>query len=238
MAEGLPMIDEQLEADVARERVAATIDELQDRLNPRRMLGDAVGKVQSQGTELVEQARNVMKSHPLAIGAVVLAIGVALLAKSKIATATVDLGDDFRGYTDYDDGLGGDGAAASSYADEDDDSVPPPARAPTPRLASLANRAEVSAHANPIGSILVGLLSGAVLGALFPATARESDLFGETGDRLGRAARAALRGARDEFDAHGVSLDAARRAAAGIGASARSAVTAGSEEFRNRPRPD
>ena len=51
-------------------------------------------------------ARDTARAHPLALGAAAAAVGLALLARNRLAKARVDLGDDLGNYTDYDDGFG------------------------------------------------------------------------------------------------------------------------------------
>ncbi len=152
------------EADKARDRIAATIDELQDRLSPRRIVGDAVGRVQIQGTEMLGQVRDAVKGHPLAIVAVGAAVGLALLGRSKLVHAKVNLGDDFDTYTDYDDGYASDAAPQTLT------------RPSSPQTQPRASRSDRIA-ANPLVSIMAGLAAGAVIGALIPATDGESKLL-------------------------------------------------------------
>ncbi len=232
MADDVFMIDHEAEADKARHNVAATIDALQDRLNPRRVIGEAVDSIQAQGADLAGQARDIVRSHPLAIGAVGIAIGLALFTRSKLANAKVNLGDDYRGYTDYDDGYGAVEIPAVRYPDEDDSDGRPTQRSPD----GLSARANDAVESNPLVSIVVGLAAGALLGALFPASEQERSLLGDTGDRLSRAARAAARTARAELDSHGLSLDAARTKATDVAqrakASVRSVVDAATGEFK------
>jgi ElaB/YqjD/DUF883 family membrane-anchored ribosome-binding protein len=76
------------EADEARARMTATIDEIQERLDPRRIASDAA------------------KAHPLAMGAAAAAVGLALLARRGLSRARLDLGDDLASYSDYEDGYG------------------------------------------------------------------------------------------------------------------------------------
>ena len=150
------------EADETRERIAATIDELQDRLNPRRIAGDAIDKVQTQGAEMLTQARDAVRAHPLALAAVGTAVGLALLTRSKLANAKVNLGDDFERYTDYDDGLAEEAAA-------------PPVYMSAPQPAAVRNTDRIAA--NPLVSILAGLAAGALIGMLVPATDGETKLI-------------------------------------------------------------
>jgi ElaB/YqjD/DUF883 family membrane-anchored ribosome-binding protein len=158
------------EVEDTRERIASTIDELQDRLNPKRIVGDAVDGVKDQGMALFGQAKDVVSAHPLAIGAIGAALGLALFARTKLASAKVDLGDDFRGYTDYDDDHGGYGwRSASRYPDEAEYDNGGPA---------LGARATQMVQDNPLASIVIGLAAGALLGALFPETEAEAKLTG------------------------------------------------------------
>ncbi|PZN95276.1 MAG: hypothetical protein DCF31_06940 [Alphaproteobacteria bacterium] len=196
------------DAEDARTRIASTIDEIQDRLDPRRIVGDAMDKVTGGSRQLVGQAKTAAQSHPLAIAAAVAAIGVALLARRKLARARVNLGDGLGDYTDYDDGFGYDaGKAPRAYGDEidDDDDTPP-----RPARQQVLPSATGSVSDNPLVSIVLGLAAGAALGALFPSTEAERRALGDTGARLGAAARAAARRASDELDAHGLSVDTVR----------------------------
>ena len=199
------------DADAARTRIAATIDEIQDRLDPRRIMNDAVDKVSGSGREMAGRVRDVARAHPLAIGAAIAAIGVALLARRHLANATVDIGDSLHDYTDYDDGYDA-SPANRAYADEADDALADSgtigaaaarardrARAIAARAAAATARASDSVEANPLISIVLGLAGGAVLGALFPATEAERRAIGNSGDRLGAAARKVFDAARDEF---------------------------------------
>jgi ElaB/YqjD/DUF883 family membrane-anchored ribosome-binding protein len=145
------------EADDARARMTATIDEIQDRLNPRRMAGEALDRLTGGGLQLVGQASDAAKAHPLAIGAAAAAIGLAVLARRGLSNARVDLGDDLAGYSDYEDGYGY--AEARLLHVED--------RPPRKR------RVEEAVTTNPVVSVLVGIAAGAVLGLIFPAAADE-----------------------------------------------------------------
>lgn len=168
------------EAENARERIASTIDEIQERLDPRRIVGDAVDRLSGSGRQLAAQATGALRGHPRAIGAAVAAVGVALVARNRLANATVDLGDELGGYTDYDDGFGfGEGARPKAEADE--------IGIPAPRMPALAARAGDSVATSPLVSIVVGLAAGALLGALFPTSDTERRTLGEVGDRLAKA---------------------------------------------------
>jgi ElaB/YqjD/DUF883 family membrane-anchored ribosome-binding protein len=181
-------------AEAARTRVSATMDDIQTRLDPRRIVGDAVAKVQTGSRALATQASETARAHPLAIGAAVAALGLALFARNRLANATVDLGDGTADYTDYDDGYGNDDVFDAALA-------PPKA---------LVEAAKERVEATPGVAILVGLVAGAALGALLPVSEAERRTLGETGDRLSAAVRAAARRAAEEMDDAGLSLDAVK----------------------------
>lgn len=197
----------------ARQRVSATIDEIQDRLDPRRIVGDAFDRVQSSSRALASQAGDTARSHPLAIGAAVAALGLALLARNHLANATVDLGDGTDDYTDYDDDYADYGAAS-----------PAPARPRPARLQAVAGRAGSAVQDNPTASIVVGLIAGAALGAFLPTSDAERRTLGDVGSRIGAAARAAARTASDELDAAGLNVDRVRSMASDVTAKARTAA--------------
>jgi ElaB/YqjD/DUF883 family membrane-anchored ribosome-binding protein len=167
------------------------MDDIQNRLDPRRILEDTVSRVQTSSKALAVQATDVAKAHPLAIGAAVAALGLALLARNKLANAKVNLGDGTADYTDYDDG----------YED------PTLYETAAPRMQALASDTREVVEANPGVAIVVGLIAGAALGALLPVSETERRTLGETGNRLGAAARAAARRASEELDAAGLSVD-------------------------------
>jgi ElaB/YqjD/DUF883 family membrane-anchored ribosome-binding protein len=178
---------DQLAADsaAARARLSATFDEIQDRLDPRKIVGGAVEKAAGSGRQAVASVSEVVREHPLALGAGIVAIGLALLARNRLAKATIDLGDDLGAYTDYDDGFGYDDAPLNRLADLDDDDDAPPAR-------PITARASETVAENPLTSIVVGLVAGAALAALFPATEAERRVMRDAGGRLGDAARRAV----------------------------------------------
>lgn len=199
--------------EVARDRVSATMDNLQDRLDPRRIVGDAVNKVQASSRAIAVQAGDAAKAHPLAVGTAVAALGLALLARNRLSKATVNLGDVTADYTDYDDG----------YADHGTfDADAPPST--VQRAQALVGEARDSVEASPGLAILIGLVAGAVLGAVLPVSAAERRTLGETGDRLTAAARAAARRAAEELDDAGLSLDSVKAKASEASQKARKAA--------------
>jgi ElaB/YqjD/DUF883 family membrane-anchored ribosome-binding protein len=172
------------EAEDARANIAITLDAIQDRLDPRRIVSDAVERATDTGRQLATQASDALRAHPLALGAAVAAVGVALLARNRLANATVNLGDDLGGYTDYDDGFGfGETKARATGDAEDDDRRLGLAS----RVPEIAARASDGVAANPLVSIVVGLAAGAALGALFPTSEAERRTLGDVGDRIAKA---------------------------------------------------
>ncbi len=173
------------EADSARGRIASTIDDIETRLDPRRILTDAISRVSSRagasGQELATRAVGSVKAHPLAFGAALAAVAIALLARNQLSKATVNLGDDTADYTDYDDGQ----AAPEAFYDDGEE----------------VEATEEAAESNPVVSILIGLAAGAALGLIFPATEAERQTFRQTGNKLGAAAGSAARRAMDELGA-------------------------------------
>ena len=189
-------------AEAARSRVTATMDDIQHRLDPRRIVADAVDRVQTGSRALAVQAGDAAKAHPLALGTAVAALGLALLARNRLSKATVNLGDGATEYTDYDDGYG----EQLAY----DNDAAPRTQALVGEARETAIAARETAAANPAAAIVVGLLAGAVLGALLPASEAERRTLAETGGRLSAAARAAARAAADELEAAGLSVESVR----------------------------
>ena len=192
-------------AEAARSRITTTIDDIQYRLDPRRMVSDAVDRVQTGSRTIASQAGDVAKSHPVAIGAAIAALGLALLARNRLSHATINMADSGNDYTDYDDGYG----EAVAYSD------------PAPSGQTLVGDVRTSNVASPGISIVVGLIAGAIVGALLPVSETERLTLGDAGSRLGAAAKAAARAAAGELDAAGISVDSVRAKASEAGHKAR-----------------
>ena len=189
------------EAQNTRDRISATIDELQERLSPRRMINDAIESVQTGGAEMINSGLGLARSHPAMIAGAGVAIGVALLGGSKLRGARVDLGDQSESYSDYDDDYDGRSGGGEAGAE---------------RFALLRQTGS-SVGNNPLVAVVIGLAAGALLGVLFPETERERRLLGASADRLGAAAKAAARTAREELGVAGEKV-------ADVAAQAKSAV--------------
>ena len=203
----------EVEAEDTRERIAATIDELQGRLDPRRIVGDAVSNVSSQGSDLIEEAVRLLRAHPVAAAGLGIAVGLAFLGQNRLKRATVDLGEAYESYSDYD----------------DDYSPAKAGDAKGQRFALLRGKAATRVEDNPMVAVVVGLAAGALLGAIFPETESERRLMATSSAKLGAAARAAADTARDE-------LAVARSKVGDVAGHARSAVQsvvgAARSEFR------
>lgn len=218
------------EADGARDRIASTIDEIQERLDPRRIISDVTNRVAGSSTQIVGQASETVRSHPLMIGAGIAAVALALLARNRLSHARVDLDYGGTDYTDYDDGFGfAEGTPSRLYADEADEDV---AGTVKDRARVLAARTGATVGENPVVAIAVGLFAGAALGALFPTTEAERRALGDAGHRLGAAAKSAARRASEELSAAGLSVDNMAAQIDSAKSAVKSAVSAARQEFK------
>lgn len=139
--------------DDAGAELASDVDDLK----PRRLADEALEVVKERGLGLARDAGNLVKAHPLATGAAVAAVGLALYAGNRIANAELDIDRDIEGYTDY------------------DDLDLPPAE---PRSARELVKD------NPAISILAGVAAGAALALLFPTSAAEKRSLGALARRI------------------------------------------------------
>jgi len=78
------------EATRARMRLAATMSEIQDRLNPRTLLNDAWQEVREHGQDLVGEAIQAARAKPATVSAMVAAV-IALFARESIWRAVTGL---------------------------------------------------------------------------------------------------------------------------------------------------
>ena len=129
-------------ADKTRQRLGTRLSELRQRTRPAVLADEVIDYATAHGQDLATRVRTVAAAHPLAIGAGIAAIGLALLARQKLKTARIDLDDQSGDYTDYDDSF----ATSPEAPDITDDSP----------------------H-NPLVSVLIGLAAGALMGAITPA---------------------------------------------------------------------
>lgn len=70
------------EADATRARIAATLDDLSDRLNPRNLVSKAMNDMQHRSTEALDGATRIVRENPVAISIIGLSIGLLMLGKN------------------------------------------------------------------------------------------------------------------------------------------------------------
>ncbi|WP_353217197.1 hypothetical protein [Sandarakinorhabdus sp.] len=150
-------------ADDAGARLSDGFDDLAERLNPGRLIDDALDIVKTRGAALARDAGGVIKAHPVVAGAAVAAVGLALFAGNRLSKAELDLGDDLTGYTDYDDSIVQPAAALSG---------------------DLAESSGNIVSENPVLAILAGLAAGAALAMLFPSSDAERRSLGALARRV------------------------------------------------------
>ena len=247
-------------ADAARARIAATVDDIQERLSPRRIIGDAASDLQTRGSELLESGARLVREHPVALSLIGLSLGLLLLKRDSGPNAS-DAYQDVYGDDDYDTGDSDEpgavrrnldkareavGAAKSTLADKAAaarDAAGDGWDAARERSAALAGRARSTVGAtgrkagdaledHPLAAAVIGVATGALIGAMLPRTAREDEWLGESRDRLAERARAAAKAALDagrrELDERGLNIDAAKAKISDLGEHAKTvAKTAG-----------
>lgn len=148
-------------ADDAGAALADDVNEMTASLTPRRLMDDALDAVKTSGAGLAREASGMVKSHPLATGAAVAAMGLALYAGSRISKAELDLGNDLEAWSDYDD------SGLTAAAD-----------------GNVAEEARELVKNNPVVAILAGLAAGAALALLFPSSSAEKRSLGAVARRL------------------------------------------------------
>ncbi|WP_156256338.1 hypothetical protein [Sandarakinorhabdus oryzae] len=148
-------------ADDAGAALADDVTELTSSLAPRRIVDEAIDAVKARGVGLARDASDVVKTHPIATGAAVAAVGLALYAGNRISKAELDLGDDLQAWSDYDD---------AALAPPDDSNVAEDARA--------------LVKENPVVAILAGIAAGAALALLFPTSTAEKRSLGALARRI------------------------------------------------------
>ncbi len=153
-------------ADDAGAALVEEVNDLSDRLAPRRLVDDALGVVKTRGASLAREAGGAVKAHPLVTAAAVAAVGLAVYAGSRIVNAELDIDHDLDGYTDYDD------TALSAAAN------------PEGRTTALAEDARAVVKENPVVAILAGLAAGAALAMLFPTGSAEKRSLGALARRV------------------------------------------------------
>lgn len=81
-----------IEVERARAALIETVHELQQRLQPRTLAGEAWEKAKIKGADLAEDAVDAVKKRPVAVGGVVAALTM-FLAREPIKDAAVSLYD-------------------------------------------------------------------------------------------------------------------------------------------------
>ncbi len=183
------------EAAETRDRIADTIDELQARLSPKALVDNALGSLQTAGTNAVESMRGAATGHPLFLGIAGLVIGIGFLARSRVQRAKVEYGDSYAAYADYDEGY------ATDLAESE-----PKVSVARAQLDRFQHDASATVGDNPLAVLAVGAATGALLGAIVPLSEVEIEMFGEVRARIEAAADAAVAAAKEEFDPSKLSL--------------------------------
>lgn len=185
----------ELEAAATRERMAETINDLQARLSPKALVDSAVTSINDVGAEAFASVRGAALGHPWAIAAAGLAVGIALLARSKVRSATIEYGDSYAAYADYDEGY------AANLAEDD-----APVGSTRARIDALHHKAHEAVDGNPMLVVVAGLAAGAVIGGLMPVSDLERGLLAQASARLAAAGDAAIAAAKAELDVSKFSL--------------------------------
>ncbi len=152
------------EALETRERIAATVEDLQQRLSPRALFETAIAGVEAQGADAFASIGKVVRNNPASIAGIGVALGAALLGRSYIGRAKIDLGDKFAAYPDYDDGYGANSVDDRWHADH------------AVRAEPSDGRIERHARTSPLLTMMVAVAAGAIIGSLLPITEFEREL--------------------------------------------------------------
>ncbi|MFC3713629.1 DUF3618 domain-containing protein [Sphingoaurantiacus capsulatus] len=252
------------DAEQARERIAQTFDDLQEKLSPRNLATEAVEALQDKGRDLVDGATARVKQHPVVTAVVAAAAGAAMFGRRKLGKDgdyKFDAYDDVYG-DDMNDGV----ETASTPAKGEQTGVLNRARdrageardyaseklaAARERTSDYASRAKAKASKarraagegvkeNPLAVALVGVAAGALIGALLPRTRREDELLGEQRDRLVGAGKAAAKAAVDtakaELGERGLTLNAAKAKLDEVGNHAKDVARSASKAAADRAR--
>ncbi len=253
------------DAEQARERIAQTFDDLQEKLSPRNLATEAVEALQDKGRDLVDGATARVRQHPVVTAVVAAAAGAAVFGRRKLGKDG-----DYK-FDAYEDVYGGDmndgvetaptpakkGAEpgvlsrARGRAGDARDYASDKLAAARARTSEYASRAKAKAsdakrrageglEENPLAIALVGVAAGALIGALLPRTRREDELLGDQRDKLVGAGKAAAKAAVDtakaELGERGLTLNAAKAKLDEVGGHARDVARSAGKAAADRAR--
>ncbi len=162
------------DAEATRDRIAATVDDLQHRLSPKTLVSNAFEGISAQGSDMMASVQKAARGNPIGLVAAGLAVGVIALGRSRVKNAKLD-DEQFAAYPDYDDGYG-----ANSVDNRWADDHPSQAYA-------RQNRLQQHTVSRPLIALLIAAGVGALLGGLLPMTAAERNL-GQNGGTYRRPA--------------------------------------------------
>lgn len=151
------------DAEATRDRIAATVDDLQNRLSPRALMSNALDGITAQGTGMMASVQKVARGNPIGLVAVGLAIGAMALGRSRLKNAKLD-DEQFAAYPDYDDGYGAN-SVDNRWADDH----------PSQSYVRQS-RVRQQTGSRPLIALVVAAGVGALLGGLLPLTSTEHDL--------------------------------------------------------------
>jgi len=156
------------DAEATRDRIAATVDDLQHRLSPRTLVSNAFDGIGAQGADMMASVQKAARGNPIGLVAVGLAIGAMALGRSRLKNAKLD-DEQFAAYPDYDDGYGAN-SVDDRWADDHPQSMLRP------------NRLQQQTSSRPLIALIIAAGVGALLGGLLPITEAERNLGRNAGD--------------------------------------------------------
>ncbi|UAJ10592.1 DUF3618 domain-containing protein [Polymorphobacter megasporae] len=183
------------EAAVTRDRIAGTIDELQARLSPQALVDNAIGSISLARKKAVTSAQTAAGGHPVALGAAGLAIGIALLARSRSTRTVSEHVDSFTVGADNNKSLTAHRADGHSQAG-----------AASKHIDAIHSNAHTAHGDASLAILVVSAATGALLGTVIPVGGVEMSVLDEVRARLSAAGDIAIASAKDELDVSKLSL--------------------------------
>ena len=147
------------EAEDTRDRIAAAIDGLQDRLSPTAIVNRTVEQITSTGSEAVASVKQSFGTHPAMFAVGGAAIGLAVLLRGRAS------------------------AKKPSENDLPGDVQPTPASTQRPHQQLAAGRSR-----EPLLGAAFSAVAGAVLAQILPVSTAERQLLDKTDHKLATAA--------------------------------------------------